>query len=132
MHSLARILAPLIVGAIILIAWEAVVRIDQIPPYILPGPILIAEMPWRDGPSLLGALLVTMRITLAALAAAVILVGAIAILFAQSRLLALRQCYRWTAIFVTHSFSNRCFSRTASARAARKRRGTPPCSQCWV
>jgi NitT/TauT family transport system permease protein len=83
----ARILAPLIVGAVMLIAWEAVVRIEEIPPYILPGPILIAETLWRDGPSLLGSLMVTLRITLAALAAAVILGGAIAVCFAQWRFL---------------------------------------------
>ena len=39
----ARFLAPLIVGVIMLIAWEAAVRINAIPPYILPGPILVAE-----------------------------------------------------------------------------------------
>ncbi|HWE72409.1 MAG TPA: ABC transporter permease [Stellaceae bacterium] len=87
MKSPARILAPLIVGAIILIAWEAAVRIEAIPPYILPGPILIAQTLWTDGPSLLGSLAVTLRITLAALAAAVILGGAIAVMFAQWRLL---------------------------------------------
>src|ERR1700722_6409713 len=85
----ARIIAPLAVGVLILIGWEAVVRWNAIPPYILPGPILVAETLWRDGPSLLGSLLVTLRITLAALAAAVILGGAIAILFASSPLLEL-------------------------------------------
>ena len=49
---------------------------------MLPGPLLVAETLWRDGPSLLGSLLVTLRITLAALAAAVVLGGALAILFA--------------------------------------------------
>src|SRR5262249_8978102 len=44
---------------------------------------------WRDGPSLLGSLVVTLRITAAALIAAVVLGGAIAILFAQSRWLEL-------------------------------------------
>ena len=83
----SRILAPLIVGAIILIAWEAAVRIEDVPPYILPGPILIAKTLWTDGPSLLGSLAVTLRITLVALAAAVILGGAIAIAFAQWRVL---------------------------------------------
>jgi len=83
----ARLLAPVIVGAIILIAWEAAVRIENIPPYILPGPILIAKTMWTDGPSLLGSLAVTLRITLAALAAAVILGGAIAVMFAQWRVL---------------------------------------------
>ncbi|HLI19817.1 MAG TPA: ABC transporter permease [Stellaceae bacterium] len=87
MTSPARIVAPLVVGIVILALWEGVVRIEGIPPYILPGPVLIAETLWRDGPSLLGSLLVTLRITLAALAAAVILGGAIAVLFAQSRLL---------------------------------------------
>jgi NitT/TauT family transport system permease protein len=87
MNRTARILAPLIVGAIILCAWEATVRIEEIPRYILPGPILIAETLWRDGPSLFGSLLVTLRITLVALAAAVILGGAIAVLFAQWRFL---------------------------------------------
>jgi NitT/TauT family transport system permease protein len=87
MNRSGRLLAPLIVGAIILFAWEAAVRIEDIPPYILPGPILIAETLWRDGPSLLGSLAVTLRITLAALAAAVILGGAIAVCFAQWRFL---------------------------------------------
>jgi NitT/TauT family transport system permease protein len=50
---------------------------------------LVAETLWRDGPSLLGSLLVTLRITLAALAAAIIVGGLLAILFAQSRILEL-------------------------------------------
>ena len=44
---------------------------------------------WTDGPSLLGSLLVTLRITLAALAAPRCLGGVIAVLFSQSRLLEL-------------------------------------------
>jgi NitT/TauT family transport system permease protein len=83
----AEIAAPAIVGLLMLGAWEAVVRVNGIPPYILPGPVLVAEALWRDGPSLLGSLWVTLRITLAALAAAVVLGGALAVLFAQSRLL---------------------------------------------
>ena len=86
-NAAAKFIAPLVVGVVILALWEAVVRIEAIPPYILPGPIIIAETLWRDGPSLLGSLWVTLRITLAALIAAVVLGGAIAILFAQSRLL---------------------------------------------
>ncbi len=88
-RRIARILAPVLVGILVLAAWEAVVRIEGIPRYILPGPILVAETLWTEGPSLLGSLLVTLRITAAALAAAAILGGAIAILFARSRLLEL-------------------------------------------
>ncbi|HXP29729.1 MAG TPA: ABC transporter permease [Stellaceae bacterium] len=86
-ERLHRIAAPLAVGLLMLAGWEAMVRINSIPPYILPGPLLVAETLWRDGPSLLVSLTVTLRISLAALAAAVILGGALAILFAQSRLL---------------------------------------------
>jgi NitT/TauT family transport system permease protein len=84
-----RLAAPLAVGIAVLALWEAVVRAEGIPPYILPGPLLIAETLWTDGPSLLGSLLVTLRITLAALAAAAILGGGIALLFSFSRVLAL-------------------------------------------
>src|SRR5262249_61671186 len=65
---LSRIFAPLAVGAVLLAVWEVIVRGEDIPPYILPGPPLIAETLRIDGPSPLGALLVSPRITLAALA----------------------------------------------------------------
>jgi NitT/TauT family transport system permease protein len=84
-----RLVAPLAVGAILIALWEAAVRIEGVPPYILPGPLLIAETLWTDGPSLLGSLLVTLRITLAALAAAALLGGGIALLFSFSRILAI-------------------------------------------
>jgi NitT/TauT family transport system permease protein len=77
------------VGVIFLAAWQSVVMIEDVPPYILPGPIAIAAALRADGPSLIGSLLVTLRITLAALAAAAVLGGAIALFFSLSRLLAL-------------------------------------------
>ena len=82
-----RLAAPLGVGGALLVFWEAVVRLEDIPVYILPGPLAIGEALWTDGPSLLGSLLVTLRITLAALAAAAVLGGGIALLFSLSRLL---------------------------------------------
>ena len=84
-----RILAPLLIGAVFLALWEAVVRWRGIPPYILPAPSAVAQSLWVDGPSLLGSLLVTLRITLAALAAAALIGGAIALLFSLSRILEL-------------------------------------------
>ena len=84
-----RIVAPLVVGAALLAFWEIIVRAEGIPPYILPGPSLIVQTLWTDGPSLMGSLLVTLRITLAALAAAAMLGGGIALLFSLSRILAL-------------------------------------------
>jgi len=44
---------------------------------------------WTDGPSLVGSLWVTLRVTLAALAAAALFGGAIALLFSRSRILEL-------------------------------------------
>lgn len=84
-----RIVAPLLIGTLFLALWEAIVRWRNIPPYILPAPSAVALSLWNDGPSLLGSLLVTLRITLAALAAAALIGGAIALLFSRSRILEL-------------------------------------------
>ena len=84
---LGRIAAPTLVGILMLAGWEALVRWKEIPVYILPGPLVIAETLWTDGPSLMASLWVTVRITLAALVTAIVLGGALAVLFAQSRLL---------------------------------------------
>ena len=84
-----RTALPVLIGVLFLGAWEATVRIEGIPPYILPTPSAVALSLWTDGPSLLGSLLVTLRITLAALAAAALVGGGLALLFARSRLLEL-------------------------------------------
>jgi NitT/TauT family transport system permease protein len=82
-----RVAAPLAVGLAFLCVWETVVRVSGVPRYILPSPIEIAASLWTDGSSLLGSLLVTLRVTLAALAAATVLGGGIAVLFSLSRIL---------------------------------------------
>ena len=87
LRRLARIAAPIVIGLVVLALWEAVVRIKGVAPYVLPTPSAIAASLWTDGPSLFGSLLVTLRITLAALAAAALFGGAIALLFSRSRLL---------------------------------------------
>jgi NitT/TauT family transport system permease protein len=84
-----RVVAPVAIGLLFLAAWQAAVRIESIAPYILPAPSDIAISLWTDGPSLLGSLLVTLRITLAALAAAALIGGALALIFARSRILEL-------------------------------------------
>ncbi len=76
---------PFIVGLIFLCAWEAVVRIQEIPVYVLPGPIRIATKLVEDWGTLSGSLLVTLQVTAMAIVAAVIGGGGLAILFAQSR-----------------------------------------------
>lgn len=79
------IIAPLVVGVLALTAWEATVRIKGIPPYILPGPLLIAQTLWTDWGTLSQSLWITLRITFAALIAAVSVGVALAVLFTQSK-----------------------------------------------
>ena len=79
------ILAPLAMGVIFLSVWEGIVRLKGIPPYILPGPGIIFQTLITDWPTLSVALWVTLRITFAALIAAVSVGVALAILFTQSK-----------------------------------------------
>jgi NitT/TauT family transport system permease protein len=81
----AKVIAPLILGVLMLALWEGVVRAAGIPPYILPGPVAVAEALVADWGTLEASLLVTLRITLEALAAAVIVGGSLAVLFSLSR-----------------------------------------------
>jgi NitT/TauT family transport system permease protein len=81
-----RILAPLAVGAVFLGLWETGVRLAEVPQYILPPPSAIALSLVTDGPSLMGSLWVTLKITLAALAAAAVIGGLIALVFSLSRI----------------------------------------------
>jgi NitT/TauT family transport system permease protein len=81
-----RILAPTLVGLALLGLWEGAVWLFAVPHYILPAPSAIGHSLWVDGPSLLGSLWVTLKITLAALAAAAILGTLIALVFSLSRL----------------------------------------------
>jgi len=79
------IIAPVVIGIMMLVAWEAIVRIKDIPVYILPGPLAIAQTLWTDWATLSQSLLITLRITFAALIAAVTVGVALAIIFTQSK-----------------------------------------------
>ena len=76
---------PVIVLAVMLGVWEAIVTINQIPHYILPAPSRVFSTLWQDWAILFEALLVTAQITLMALAVAVIGGVGLAVLFTQSR-----------------------------------------------
>ena len=81
----ARILAPVLMGLLMLALWEGLVRAMAIPPYILPGPILVAKTLVSDWGTLWPALIVTLTITLQALLAAVVVGVLLALLFSLSR-----------------------------------------------
>jgi NitT/TauT family transport system permease protein len=84
-----RILAPLVIGILVLGGWEWLVRARGIPHYILPGPVVIAETLVRDWGTLSTSLLVTLKITTLALLIAASLGLVLAVLFAQSRIVEL-------------------------------------------
>ncbi len=82
---LSRAAPPAAVLAAALIAWEFYVRLDNVPPYVLPAPSLVLTTLATDRAILFPALLVTLGTTLKALAAAVAGGVALAALFAQSK-----------------------------------------------
>lgn len=81
----ARVLAPLAVGLAFLLAWEALVRVREIPAYVLPGPLRVLATLWTDGASLLGSLGFTLKVTFLALLGSAVAGGLLAVLLAQAR-----------------------------------------------
>jgi NitT/TauT family transport system permease protein len=82
-----RAAAPIAVGVIITIAWEAFCKINEVPSYLFPAPSDIATTLAKDWPDLLHALWSTLRITFQAFFLAVILGTLAAFLFVQSKLI---------------------------------------------
>jgi NitT/TauT family transport system permease protein len=79
------IAAPVLVGVLLVAIWEIACRNANIPVYLFPKPSDIAEKLWTEGPSLLTALGMTLRVALQAFAAAIVLGTLVAFLFVQSR-----------------------------------------------
>jgi NitT/TauT family transport system permease protein len=82
-----RILLPVLVLAGGLLLWHLVVRIYNLPPYVLPGPQLVFSTLASDWPVLSASLLVTLATTLEGFLLAAFGGIALAILFNQSRLI---------------------------------------------
>ena len=79
--------APLAFGLLVLLGWEAGVRLAGVPPYVLPGPAAILRAFLADPWLLLGALGATLAVTAAALLASCALGAGLALLMAASPLL---------------------------------------------
>ena len=84
---LSNIALPFAVFAVALAVWEMAIRVAAIPPYILPGPVLIAQTLVADWSLLSGSLIVTLTITIEALAVAFLGGVVLAVIFAQSPLI---------------------------------------------
>ena len=81
----SRIIAPVVLGLLALGLWEGLVQAFAIPPYLLPGPWLILRTLVTDWSTLMESWWITMSISLAALAVAVVLGVVLAVLFTSSK-----------------------------------------------
>jgi NitT/TauT family transport system permease protein len=82
---LIRILPPVAVFALAIVTWDLVVRINDIPPYMLPGPGAVFQTLISDWPILSQSLLTTLLTTLEGFVAAAVGGVALALLFNQSK-----------------------------------------------
>ena len=80
-----RYALPAVIGVLAVIGWDLIVRVNNIPHYILPGPLRVGTALVASWETLWPAWLVTLRITAMALAVAVIGGVGLALLFAQSK-----------------------------------------------
>src|SRR6516165_167229 len=82
-----RVLLPIAVLALGMVVWELVVRVGEIPPYVLPGPRLVFSTLIADWAVLSASLLVTLTTTLEGFLLAAAGGVGLAVLFNQSRLI---------------------------------------------
>lgn len=82
-----RTLAPIVVGALILVIWETACRFWHVPEYLFPMPSAIAASLVQQWPVLLRALGTTLLITVEAFVVAVVLGTLIAFVFVQNKLI---------------------------------------------
>lgn len=83
--SIARVVLPIAVLMAGVLVWDLVVRLNAIPPYVLPGPELVATTLVKDWPILWQSLLSTLLTTLEGFVAAAVGGVALALLFNQSK-----------------------------------------------
>jgi NitT/TauT family transport system permease protein len=86
-ETAVSIMAPVLVGVVLVAFWEIACRAWNVPVFLLPKPSDIAVTLARDWPTLVGALGITLRVALQAFAASIVLGTLVAFLFVQSRII---------------------------------------------
>ena len=82
-----RILYPLLVGLVLIALWQGLVTGLELPPYLVPSPLLMLETLVTDWAALGASLWVTVKITVLAFLAATVAGVLISFLFVQSKLI---------------------------------------------
>jgi NitT/TauT family transport system permease protein len=86
-ERILRIVLPVAMLALVLLAWDMAVRLLAIPPYVLPGPGLVFSTLIADGGLLWQSLLVTLSITIEGFVLAALGGIVLAVVFNQWRLI---------------------------------------------
>ena len=84
--KLVRIVAPVLVGVVLLLLWHGIVVAYNVPKYLVPSPLVVAGAMVEDWGLLSTSLMVTLKITFMAFAVAVTLGVLVAFMFVQSRI----------------------------------------------
>lgn len=82
-----RVLFPMLVAILLLGAWQGMVVGWELPPYLVPSPVLMMKTLFADWNALGMALLVTLKITVLSFIVAVVVGVLISFLFVQSRII---------------------------------------------
>ena len=82
-----RVLLPALVGLVLLLVWQALVTGLELPPYLVPSPLLMLQTLLTDWVALGLSLWVTVKITLLAFALATVAGVLISFVFVQSKLI---------------------------------------------
>ena len=80
-----KVVWPALVALVLVALWQGLVAYYDVPVYLVPGPLRVAQVLVSDAALLFGALVTTLKITLLALACATLLGVLIAFAFVQSR-----------------------------------------------
>ena len=82
-----RVLFPLMVAVVLIGLWEGLVVGLELPPYLIPSPVLMMKTLMADWSMLMNSLLITMKITVLSFVVAVVAGVLISFLFVQSRII---------------------------------------------
>lgn len=82
-----RVLYPSLVAVVLVALWQALVVGMELPPYLIPSPLLMMQTLIGDWPTLFASLMITMKITVLSFIVAVVVGVLISFLFVQSRLI---------------------------------------------
>ncbi len=80
-----RVVYPLLVGLVLIALWQGLVTALELPPYLVPSPLLMLKTLFTDWAALGGSLWVTVKITVLAFAVATVAGVLISFLFVQSK-----------------------------------------------